>query len=289
MSLSRSVAALARLDRRWVFLAMALAVGIPTLLQVRFPERPTGLSEQVFERIESLPDGSRVLLSFDFDPASEGELGPMATSLVRHCCEKDHRMVFMCLWPLGEQMIEERLAGIVEAEFPQKAYGVDYVNVGFKSGNEGVIKVVATDFGAAYAVDVRRKTALAQLPLMRDVQSVRSFDLIVNVSAGYPGCKEWIQYAATPQGVPIVAGATGVQSPGLYPYVPDQLPGLLAAIKGAADYETLVDEAYGDLESPNERYTEARRRMGPQLIAHLLVIGLIAAGNVIFVLQRRIG
>ena len=279
--------ALVTLDRRWVFLLMALAVGVPTLLRLQFDEKPTGLSKQVFDQIEQLPNGSDVLLSFDFDPASEGELGPMATSLVRHCCEKDHRMFFMCLWPLGEQMIDQQVQYVIRTDFPDKTYGTDYVVLGFKSGNEGVIKVLATDFRSAYASD-SRKTALEQIPMCRDIESVKSFDLIANVSAGYPGAKEWVQYAATPQNVPIVAGATGVQSPGLYPYVPAQLPGLLAAIKGAADYEVLVSQAYAeDVVLDRVRYGEARRRMGPQLVAHLLVIGLIVAGNVIYLMQRR--
>ena len=32
----------------------------------------------------------------------------------------------------------------------------------------------------------------------------------------------------------MVAGVTGVQAPMLYPYIPEQIPGLLGAIKGAA-------------------------------------------------------
>ena len=31
------------LDRRWIFLLMALAVGLPILLELQFPEQPTGL------------------------------------------------------------------------------------------------------------------------------------------------------------------------------------------------------------------------------------------------------
>ncbi|MCA9072217.1 MAG: hypothetical protein KDA84_24995, partial [Planctomycetaceae bacterium] len=76
------------LDRRWIFLLMALSVGLPILLQLQFPEKPTRLAEDVFNQVEGLKEGDKVLLAFDFDPASEGELGPMATSFVRHCCEK---------------------------------------------------------------------------------------------------------------------------------------------------------------------------------------------------------
>ena len=68
------------LDRRWVFLMMFLAVAIPILLDAKFPEKPTGLAQAVFDEIDKLPEGAPVLLAFDYDPASEGELGPMATA-----------------------------------------------------------------------------------------------------------------------------------------------------------------------------------------------------------------
>jgi hypothetical protein len=112
--------------------------------------------------------------------------------------------------------------------------------------------------------------------------------LIVNVSAGYPGAKEWVQYAATPfpDAFRLVAGVTGVSAPLLYPYVPRQLHGLLGAIKGAAEYERLVVDQYGGPE-PDRKYLQALRRMGPQLVGHLLVIGLIVIANLVFVLERR--
>ena len=40
-------------------------------------------------------------------------------------------------------------------------------------------------------------------------------------------------------------------------------------------------------ESPKGKYLEAQRRMGPQLIAHVLMVGLIIAGNLIFFIGRK--
>jgi len=42
------------LDRRWIFLMMLLAVAIPILGQLTFPETPTGLARAVFEEIEHM-------------------------------------------------------------------------------------------------------------------------------------------------------------------------------------------------------------------------------------------
>ena len=79
---------LRNLDRRLIFLIMGLAVAIPVLLRFEPPSEVTLMDRKVFDAIEDLPDGSRVLLSFDFDPGSQGELLPMAMSFTRHLAEK---------------------------------------------------------------------------------------------------------------------------------------------------------------------------------------------------------
>ena len=278
------------LDRRWIFLLMLLSVAIPILLQVRFPEKPTGLAQNVFDEIENLNEGDPVLLAFDFDPGSEGELGPMATAFTRHCCEKKLKMYFLGLWPVGPQMIDDAINRVIRADFPKLEYGKDYLNLGFKPGNEGVIKVIVTDLRELYTTD-DKGTNVDQIEMMNGIYSVQDFELVINISAGYVGTKEWVQYAATPfpETIRLVAGCTGVQAPLLYPYIPEQLSGLLGAIKGAAEYEKLVIDKY-DRElgrEPDGKYPEGIRRMGPQLVAHLLMILLIIGGNLIFFYEKR--
>lgn len=278
------------LDRRWIFLLMGIAVAVPILFGLQFPEHPGELAQNVFDEIEGLNEGDKVLLAWDYDPSTEGELGPMATAFTRHCCEKKLKLYFLTLLPVGPQMIEQSISDVVEKDFPDMVYGEDYVNLGYKSGYEGVIKVIVTDLRGLYTTDARG-TNIDQIPMCQDIESVQSMDLVVNVSGAYPGTKEWVQYAVTPYAdkIRLVAGCTGVQAPLLYPYVPEQLRGLLGAIKGAAEYEELVVQRYfrdRDLE-PDRKYLEAKRRMGPQLVAHLLMIGLIVAGNCIYFMQRR--
>jgi len=287
---------LKNLDRRWIFLLMFLSVSIPIIIigitGQSFPEKPTALSITTFEIIENLKEGDKVLLSFDFDPASEGELGPMATAFTYHCAAKKLKMYFMALWPVGPQMVDNAIENVIKKDFPHLVYGEDYVNLGFKSGGEGVIKVIVTDFMELYSTDAKG-TPFKSIPMNKEISSVQDMDLVINISAGSAGTKEWVQYAVTPypDEITLIAGCTGVQAPLLYPYIPEQLPGLLGAIKGAAEYEKLVfDRYYRDegLEVPG-RYQEGVRRMGPQLVAHLLMILLIIAGNYIFFAEKKRG
>ena len=281
------------LDRRWIFLAMGLSIAVPILLKLRFPEVPGPMARATFDAIESIPAGSRVLLAFDYDPASAGELQPMANAMVHHCAARGHRIVFMALWPLGKQMADATIKDVLLEFHPQYAYGTDYVQLGYKAGNEAVVKLMATDIPQQYSTDAAG-AALASLPLVADVKSTTDFKLVASISAGNPGAKEWVQYAnsANPEAFKLVSGSTGVQVSQLLPYYPAQMEGLLVAVKGAAEYEMLVTAAYPSADKPDllaERLGQGRVRMGPQLVAHLLMIGLIILGNIAMVAGRSRG
>jgi hypothetical protein len=279
------------LDRRWIFLLMFWSVLLPIyyigVTGHTFPEVPSALARATFDEIERLNEGDPILLAFDYDPGSEGELGPMATAFVKHAAAKGLKMYFMALWPVGAQMVDNTIDKVIRADYPQLVYGQDYVNLGFKSGNEGVIKVIVTNLRELYTTDARG-TALRDIPMLRDIVNIQQMRLVINVSAGYPGTKEWVQYAVTPfpDKIRLVAGNTGVQATQMYPYIPRQLPGMLGAIKGAAEYEKLVVDAYGGA-NPDPKYLEGLRRMGPQLVGHLLIIALIVAANVLFLVDRQ--
>ncbi len=283
---------LATLDRRWIFLLMAIAVLIPVLFKMQFPEYPSPLTQAVFDKIESLPPGSKILLAFDYDPGSAPELQPMATALTWHCAKRGHKLYFLALWPLGPDMISRTVDSVLKKYYPDYRYGVDYVNLGYKPGGEGVIKVIISNLRELYTTD-HSGASLDEFEMTRNLQSIRDMDLILSVSAGSPGTKEWIQYAATPLNIEIAGGVTGVQAPLLYPYIPNQMFGLLAAIKGAAEYEAAIARKYPeyakdpDTGKPRLDLTKGIQRMGPQLIAHCLILALIVLGNLILFMTRR--
>ncbi len=269
-------------------MGIALAVGIPILTKLSLPEVPGPMARATFEAIKAVPEGSKVLLAFDYDPASAGELQPMASALVHHCAARHHQIVFMALWPLGKQMADRTIKDVLQEFHPEYIEGTNFVQLGFQTGNEGVIKIMTTEIGEQYKTDASGK-ALSELPLMADLKKLEDFKLIGTISAGYPGAKEWVQYAdgATPEAFTLVAGSTGVQVSQLLPYYPKQLEGLLVAVKGAAEYEMLVTEKY-PVDKYAGRLEEGRRRMGPQLVAHLLVIGLIVLGNAAMIASRGV-
>ena len=285
MNGSRILAALNALDRRWIFLAIFVAVSIPVITRASFPEKPTLLTQKMFDYIEGLEPGSRIFLAFDYDPNSAAELDPMATAVLRHCCAKRHRIYAATLWPTGVPLMESTLQRVISEEFASRKYeyGRDYVNLGYVSGEAIAAKLLAADIVAAREKDARNNS-VATLPIMEGVKGAKDMDALISISAGFPGLKEWVQYAGTPYGIATAGGCTGVAAPQLYPYFPNQLFGLMAAIKGAAEYEAAFQAAWPEFKTLKARGIQ---RMGPQLFGHRVVIGLIVLGNVIYFWNRR--
>ncbi len=278
---------LRHLDRRWIFLAMFLAVAVPILFQWTFPEAPTQTVRDAFDLIENLPPESTVMVPMDYDPGSNAELDPMTFAFVRHLCLRHAKIVFVTLWPNAGPLVDNVVNSVIRGEFgDQYRYGENYADLGYKSGNEMVINVIATDLRAQFKTD-KDNHPLDSMAITRDLRSVGDVKLIASVSGGTPGAKEWVQYAGTRLNVPVIAGATGVQSTQLYSYYPAQMQGLLPAIKGAAEYERLLGEKYPQFSKEDK--TEAIRKMGPQLFGHLLLILLIILGNYVYFMDRRRG
>lgn len=274
-----------QLDRRWIFLAMLLAVVTPMLLGFTSPAAPSPRTKAVFDRLEDLPGGSRIALAIDYDPSSEAELHPMTIALIRHCCIKRHKMYFLTLWPTAIPVIDRAVRQVIEKEFANLnlKYGDDYVQLGYQPGEQIAIQVLMKDIRASKARDERGQS-LDNIDMMKDVRGLKDTDLLVNVSGGYPGAKEWVQYVDASSGLPIAAGSVGVMVPNLLPYLstpssPGRLIGLIGALRGAVEYETLLTTKY-PIEVPATGNI-GQRRMGPQLWAHLLIVLLIVFGNVL--------
>lgn len=274
---------LLHLDRRWIFLAMFLAVAVPILLKLTFPEFPSAKARTVFDTIEGLPEGSKVLISLDYDPASQGELAPMSSAFTRHCCEKKLKLYYMTLWDRGPPIVQGAM-DLIQREYPHMKYGVDYVNFGFKAGLQVAVRNAVSNMKNDFLTD-QYGTSIQQIPMSKDVKNLQEMDLLICVGSGSPGPKEWVQFAAAPYGLKMLAGSPGVQTPQLLPYIPQQLAGMLGAIKSAAEYEqTLIDAKPQLAKVPEAK--EGLRRMGPQLVAHVLMVVLIVLGNYVYFRQR---
>jgi len=96
---------LSNIDRRIIFLFIALAVIIPMIFKGTIPVPTTPVVQAIFDKVEELDEGSQIIISFDFGPSTEPENQPMAEALTRHCMKKNHRLVLMAIWATGPPQI----------------------------------------------------------------------------------------------------------------------------------------------------------------------------------------
>jgi hypothetical protein len=274
---------LGALDRRWIFLMIAIAVIVPLILHATTSIPPSAMVQDLFDKIESMPPGSKVLISFDYGPSTVPENQPMANAVTRHSFEKGHRIYLMALWATGPRQSQQLIDELIEVEFPDKVYGEDWIHLGYKAGNQGLINTLLSDFKAMYTTDLAG-TAIDGFPMMAGIRSLRDFDLILGMGSGFPGTKEWVQFAGDPGDIPVGGGTTAVMAPLLYPYYPKQMVGFMGGLQGAAEYEFALAKVYPEYE---DRSRIASTSMGPQVTAHLVIVAFVIIGNITYLAERR--
>lgn len=288
------------IDRRIIFLIILLALSIPIFFHMSINIDVTKEVRTFYNAVEALPAGSIVLISCDYDPGSEPELQPMAEAGFRQIIRNHLKFVIIGLWPQGPMQANKALNVINEAKgkfFIEGTdtllvgrdiivvgsdtirYGRDFINLGYQAGNELIIQRLGSSVKAAFPNDARFGRAIESFPIMNGLNKLSDFDFIYNLSAGYPGTVEWVQFAVDRFHVACGAGNTAVQAPQVYPYLDTgQLSGLMGGMKGGAEYEKLVGIK-----------AKATMAMVSQTAAHIFVVLFIIVGNVAYFATRGKG
>ena len=170
-----------QVDRRWIFLVLAIVVFIPILVPIGMPIRATVTTKVVYDTIENLPPNSNVLVSIEYSPSTKPENHPMAISILRHLFKNDHKVFVTCLWPDGQFMAQDALKQVAEEEYG-KIYGEDYVLLGFRPGGEAVIKGIVSNIRKLYTVDVNQ-TKIDEIPMMEGIYKFSDFAFLFTASA----------------------------------------------------------------------------------------------------------
>lgn len=282
------LANLTSIDRRWIFLLIGLGTVLPVLFPIGFPVRITPPVRQIYDKIESLGPDDVVVLSYDFGPTTGAENDPMSDAVLRHCFLRDVKVVALALYPLGGLIAVNSSTARVVAEFPDRQYGVDYVNLGYKDGGQATMKLLAEDFSAAFPGDTNG-TPLSELPLMQRVKGARDAQFAVSIATGIIG-EWWANLINAQYGLPVAVGCTAVSAPKYYAYLEaGQMLGLIGGLKGASEYEQLLKDNYPQTRETyaNPLLQTASKGMDVQTIDHLIIIAFIVIGNIAFFASRR--
>jgi hypothetical protein len=265
---------LQEIDRRWIYLAVAVAVIIPFLLPTPLPIIVTPEAQSLYDAVEALPDGCNVMLVYDYYPSTIAECEPIAIAALHHLFRKNCKVITLSNIPLGGPSMAESVTRMMGDQYG-KTYGVDYVNLGYKYGYVAVLSGMGQSIESIFPTD-NSGTPLSELPLMNSVKNYNDiafvFEIADNSTADY-----WVSIVNAQYGVPMGCGGTAVMAPKFYAYVASgQFVGLLGGMRGAAEYEELVGNK-----------GTATTGMQAQSLVHLLIIALVVLGNLGYFLGSK--
>jgi hypothetical protein len=261
------------IDRRIIFFSVGLAVAIPLILPLGFPVQVSEEARDFHREMEALKTGDIILLAFDYEGDVMAELNPMSIAVLKHVFPREIKVVALTTYAGGTGIAERILAEA--AEEYGKTYGVDYVFLGYNPDWSGTILRLGESFKATYPTDQYGRST-DEIPIMQEVETYDDVELICSI-AGSALSEYWAIWAGGRYGVKVISGNTAIQAVLIYPYYQaGQIPGFLGGLKGAAEYEKLVNEPGMGI-----------RGMDAQSVAHALMLVFIVVGNIGYFFQRR--
>jgi hypothetical protein len=223
-------------------------------------------------QVTKLPPDAVVVISFDYSPSTEAEMGPLAQIIMDDLLENQTRVVAVSLRPEGAAMAQ-RLFKHFESEYP---YGQRTINLGYLPGQTAGVRSLA--FLSSAPLFQNGAQTLKDYPAWQDVNGLGNVALIVTVADSPMAVRWWVEQAGPGSlaNRPMVAAVSAAADPTVRPYYNQidpksgQLLGLLSGVKDAAAYENRLQQSGRAVDS-----------LAAQSVAHLGLVVLSLAGTVV--------
>ena len=296
------------IDRRIIYLVLATVL-IASLI-VSKPETPVVLPpvQSLFDAVEQAPagpgDGKIITVGTTFGASTLGENGNQARALFRHMMLRKKRFVVFAIGEPQGAVLGPRIVNELAEQYGYE-YGKDWISLGYQLNSVVVYKALLKDIPGTMKEDSIERKSLASFPIMQGIKSIQNdVALHLEISAS-DSVSNWLQFVqpSTQPRLKIGYACTGVMAAEAYPLLDSgQLSGMTPGLKGAADYELLVDNLEAEMVARGEREElsgarakgslpgmgqSARQYMFTQNNAHLVVLLFILVGNIGLLLARR--
>ncbi len=235
---------------RWLIaLILSIVIGFVVIGSSNFvpmPDRGTipTATYNASRVITGLPDQARVLLAFDYEPGTAGELHAAAAPLVDHLMLKSARLTLVSTLTTGPAMAEYFVQEIQSQHHYTSSN--QYINLGYiPGGATGLHSFVQNPqwlFPQSYKGYIAWDT-----PPLQDITSLADFDLVVVLSDDSDTARLWIeQVQPALQGTPFLAILSARAEPLVRPYYGDtpesQVQGIVSGIGGGVAYEAIMGQ-----------------------------------------------
>jgi len=259
--------------RHWTFFGLFVCIGLVMLLNIKLDIPVSVQTQKMYDYIDSLPTGTVLMVSFDHEASSLPEIRPVGLAILRHAFSKGHRLIGLALLAEGT-VIGYRLMQKTAAEYGRE-YGKDYVYLGFKPQYIAAILSMGESIPRTFPQDYLGRP-YEQFELLKEVNDYGDITAVISITDGSL-TTHWMEYGGARYGVKVLSGMTAAMVTTFDPYVASgQMYSLVAGLRGAAEYERLIDRKGG-----------GTRGMMAQTTAHFYVILLVLLGNLLYFKSRK--
>lgn len=227
----------------WLILLISVALALPILFNflgpVGTPHQWPGVAE-AHAAIEQLPSDATVLVIWEYDAATAGELDLVALPVASHLLERGIQPIIVSQLPggpaLAERLFQRAIAGLrADTNFQLIVDDELYVNAGYLPGGAAALSFVAQAPTDALVRHSPLASTIAPL-----ATTVNQPALTIVLAAQAESVHYWLEQGQPVQQRPTLAFTSAGADPLLRPYLASgQLSGLVSGFDGAATYQQL--------------------------------------------------
>lgn len=266
---------LQHIDRRIMYLLLVVSIAVPLIWKVKLPVVVSPAVRGVYDTIEKMPSDKIALIVVYWGAGTYAETGPETSALMRHLFMRNKKFALLPFDPQGSKFATDEAKKL--AREYGKRYGEDWVHWGYQpiSNLVPLLQSFPSDIKRTFKADVNG-TPMDKIPMMRNVNDIHDIGVIADITSSGE-LDYWIAYVYGSYRTPMVYGPTAIIAPeGFNALDAGQIKGMLMGMKGAAEYEKLLN---------SEDF--ATRAAGALSTSHLLIVFLIIAGNIGYLSARR--
>jgi hypothetical protein len=255
-----------------IYILLFLAISVPIVVPLGLPLVVSKPTMDVYNAIQSLPANSVVVLDVTYDPINEVEQWPMTLALMQHLFSRPVKLVLVSLTYVGGVVYTLRALDTVDKH--GKIYGQDYVYLGYYAGVEAAMSLFVSDMHTLAKTDYFG-TPIDQIPMMRNIRTGKDINLFITLTPAYHS--SYIGLIQAPFKMPMAMATVSVVIPEVRAYYnAGQLIGFLNGIRGAAEYEKLINRPYWGL-----------GLMDAMSVTHVMLICFVVLGNLQYLRMKR--
>ncbi len=257
---------------RWAISGVLFVIlGSTVFAGTRFFPLPSEVPNETvlaMRAVEAIPADAPVLVAFDYEPSTVGEMEATGASLMDHLLLLKHpHLALLSTSPTGAALAERFMSTTLAARAYQR--GVQYVDLGYLPGGLAGVYDFAQNPTAVMPLGAGSESVW-QSTALKGVAHLTDFAAVIVLTDNVDSGRLWIEQTASARGsVPMVMVSSAQAGPILLPYVESgQLSGLVSGLNGAAGAE----RANGGLPGYVRTYWDAYS-IGLLLAAVAILIG----------------